>query len=123
MDRLQAFVDAYLSGDSLFRFVYKPVTDELFLEEELEEADNGKFYYVPFKDARELYIEMSFFTDEQQVEMKEILLDALSSPSPISKFEHVVVELDLADNWHARKVAFAKRHVAKWFAEQGLRVD
>ena len=30
MDRIQRFIDAYLLGDSLFRFVYKPTTDELF---------------------------------------------------------------------------------------------
>lgn len=120
MDRLQPFIDAYLTGDSLFRFVYKPVTDELFLEEELDETDNGRFYYVPFKDSRELYSEMSYFADEQTGKLQHILLDALSSPSPISKFEQVVAQTELADAWLARKMAYARRHIQQWFAECGI---
>lgn len=119
MDKLQPFIDAYLTGDSLFRFVYKPVTDELFLEEELDEADNGKFYYVPFKDARELYSEMAYFADEQG-EWKDTLLDALSSPSPISKFEQVIVDTPLKGAWQARKMAYAKLRIQEWFADHGI---
>ncbi|MER2105701.1 MAG: hypothetical protein ABS949_02080 [Solibacillus sp.] len=120
MEPLQPFIDAYLAGDSLFRFVYKPVTDELFLEEELDEADNGKFYYVPFKDSRELYSEMSYFVDEQD-EWQNVLLDALSSPSPISKFEQVVAKTALADAWRARKMSYAKKHLLNWFADHGIK--
>lgn len=121
MDRLQPFIDAYLTGDSLFRFVYKPVTDELFLEEELDETDNGKFYYVPFKDSRELYSEMSYFVDEQQGELQQVLLDALSSPSPISKFEKVIADTELADVWQERKKNYAKKHIISWFADNGIK--
>lgn len=120
MDRFQAFVDAYLAGDSLFRFVYMPATDELFLEEELGEADNGKFLYVPFKDSRELYIEMTYFADEQQGEQKEILYNALSSPSPISKFEKVIAEIGFAEAWEKRKIQYAKKHLLKWFEAHKL---
>lgn len=120
MERLQPFIDAYLAGDSLFRFVYKPATDELFLEDELDEVDNGQFYYVPFKDSRELYSEMSYFVDEQTGELQNALLDALSSPSPISKFEHAVAETKLATDWQARKTSYAKGHILRWFQENGI---
>lgn len=120
MDKLQPFIDAYLTGDSLFRFVYKPVTDELFLEEELDEADNGKFYYVPFKDSRELYSEMAYFADEQGA-WQDVLLDALSSPSPISKFEQVIADTPLLEVWQARKMAYAKKHIREWFADNGMK--
>lgn len=123
MDRMQLFVDAYLKGDSLFRFVYKPSTDELFLEDELEEEDDGKFLYVPFKNSQQLFMEMSYFADEQQGDTREALYDALSSPSPIGKFEKVVTMLQLADVWDERKIAFAKKHLYQWFVEQGLHIE
>lgn len=123
MDRLQAFVDAYLTGDSLFRFVYKPTTKELFLEDELQDSDNGKFLYVPFKNSQELYAEMSYFVDEQTGEVYEKLQDALLSPSPIKKFEQIVREMDMEQKWERRKIAFAKKHLYSWFAEVGLPIE
>ena len=123
MESLQRFVDAYLSGDSLFRFVYKPETDELFLEDELEETDNGKFLYVPFKNAQELFMEMSYFADEQNEAIRNKLYDALTSPSPIGKFEKLLPELELDDAWAERKTQFAKKHLYHWFVEQGLHIE
>ena len=120
MKQLDALIDAFLQGDSLFRFVYMPTTGELFLEDELDEADNGKFVYVPFKDSRELYLEMADFVMEQQGETEAILYSALSSPSPIDKFHKVVGELDLADEWAERKRAFAKRHIEDWLMLNGF---
>lgn len=120
MKQLDALIDAFLQGDTLFRFVYIPETGELFLEDELDEADNGKFAYVPFKDSRELYLEMADFVMEQEGETEEILYSALSSPSPIDKFHKRVAEVGLADEWEARKRAFAKRHIEDWFMLNGF---
>lgn len=123
MDKLQPFIDAYLKGDELFRFVYKPDTDELFLEDDLEEQDNGKFLYIPVKNSREYYMEMAYFTDEQPEIIREVLLDALSSPSPIEKFERIITPSDYAEAWQERKSAYAKKHIYQWFVEQGLHIE
>ena len=121
MDQYAAFVDAYLKGDSLFRFVYVPHRKELFLEEELEEQDDGKFLYVPFKDSRELYLLMGDFSNAQPSEIEEQLFNALSSPSPIEKFEKVVGEIGLGEAWEQQKYAFAKRNIMEWM--QGNQLD
>ena len=121
MDYLQRFIDAYLTGDSLFRFVYNPETDELFLEDELQESDNGKFLYVPFKNAQQLYAEMSYFADEQSGEVGATLQQALLAPSPIKKFEQTVQETPVATLWQARKEAYAKQHILEWLAANRLR--
>ena len=123
MDKLQLLVDAYLSGDSLFRFVYKPATEELFLEDELEESDNGKFLYVPFKNSQELYAEMSYFADEQSGQTYDMLQDALLSPSPIKKFESIIEEAGVAEAWYKRKTDYAKKHLYRWFVEVGLHIE
>lgn len=117
---MDALIDAYLQGDTLFRFVYKPATKELFLAEELDEDDNGKFLYVPFKDSRELYLEMADFMMEQDGEVEAILYSALSSPSPIDKFHKTVEEVGLASQWEKRKRQFAKRHLEDWLMLNGL---
>jgi len=122
MDQVQRFIDAYLLGDSLFRYVYKPSTDELFLEDDLEEKDNGKFLYVPYKNSQELYMEMSYFADEQPTDIREELLKTLMSPSPIGKFEKIIPQLHLEEAWIKRKNAFAKMHLSQWFIEHGLHI-
>lgn len=123
MDHLQAFIDAYLTGNSLFRFVYKPATNEIFLEDELEEDDNGQFFYIPFKNSQELYVEMSYFADEQTGDVYETLQDALLSPSPIKKFEQVVHEIGLSELWQQQKISYAKKHLYAWFVEKGLPIE
>lgn len=120
MNALQLLIDAYLAGDTLFRFVYKPQTEELFLEDELDEQDNGQFLYVPYKDARELYLEMADFVREQQPHIEAILYQALCSPSPIEKFEKQIQKLELGAIWQARKEAFAQRHIEQWLDEVGI---
>lgn len=120
MQQLEALIDAFLQGDSLFRFVYKPDTGELFLEDELDEEDDGKFAYVPFKDSRELYLEMADFVMEQEGEIEAILYSALSSPSPIDKFHKKVVEVGLAEEWEQRKRAFAQKHIKDWLMLNGF---
>lgn len=116
---MESLIDAFLAGDTLFRFVYKPATQELFLEEELEEADNGQFVYVPYKDARDLYMEMTYFADRQGESIEAALYKALSSPSPISKFEKLVEELALASAWQQAKRAFARKYIEVWLRENG----
>lgn len=123
MDQLQRFIDAYLSGDSLFRFVYKPATDELFLEDELEEKDNGKFLYVPFKNSQELYMEMSYFADEQPLYIREKLQKILMCPSPIGKFEKLIAELGIEEAWIRRKGEYAKKHIYHWMIENSLNIQ
>ena len=120
MKQMEALIDAFLQGDTLFRFVYMPETGELFLEDELDESDNGKFAYVPFKDSRELYLEMADFVMEQSGETEEILYSALSSPSPINQFHKKVAEVGLAEVWESRKRAFAKRHIEEWLMYNGF---
>lgn len=117
MTKLDALIDAYLAGDTLFRFVYKPATEELFLEDELDESDNGQFVYVPFKDARELYLEMADFTNRQAHDIEPILYAALCSPSPIDKFEEKVHEIGLDDSWQVCKRDYAARHVKNWLSQ------
>lgn len=117
MTKLDALIDAYLAGDSLFRFVYKPATEELFLEDELDESDDGQFVYVPFKDARELYLEMADFTRMQAHDTEPILYAALCSPSPIDKFHEKVEELGLHDTWEERKRAYAARKLKEWLVQ------
>lgn len=117
---MDALIDAFLQGDTLFRFVYIPDTGELFLEDELEEEHNGRFAYVPFKDSRELYLEMADFVLEQEGEIEEILYSALSSPSPIDQFHKRVTEVGLAEEWDARKRVFAKRHIEEWLMLNGF---
>lgn len=117
MTKLDPLIDAYLAGDTLFRFVYKPATEELFLEDELDERDNGQFVYVPFKDARELYLEMADFTRMQAHDTEPILYAALCSPSPIDKFQHKVEELGLADSWNERKRAYGAKQIQQWLKQ------
>jgi hypothetical protein len=114
MGKYDAFIDAYLKGDSLFRFVYVPSRNELFLEEELEEADNGQFLYVPFKDSQELFTLMANFYHEQDGELEQKLYEALSSPSPIKKFEKTMQELGLQQVWEEKKREYAKKHIVQW---------
>lgn len=120
MKQMDALIDAFLQGDTLFRFVYIPDTGELFLEDELDESDNGKFAYVPFKDSRELYLEMADFVMEQKGEIEEVLYSALSSPSPIDKFHKKVGEVGLAAVWESRKRAFAQRYIEDWLMSNGF---
>jgi len=120
MQQMDALIDAFLQGDTLFRFVYLPATGELFLEDELDEADNGKFANVPFKDSRELYLEMADFVMEQDAETEAFLYKALSSPSPIDKFHKMVGEVGLAEAWEKRKREFAKRHIEDWLMLNGF---
>ena len=120
MSQYEAFIDAYLKGDSLFRFVYVPKRKELFLEDELEEADNGKFLYVPFKDSRELYLKMADFCYAQPPEIEATLYGALSSPSPIGKFHKVVGEIGLADVWEQEKRAFAQTKIQEWMEQHHI---
>ena len=120
MKQYDAFIDAYLKGDSLFRFVYVPERKELFLEDELEEQDNGKFLYVPFKDSRELYLRMATFSDRQSKDIEEKLYRALSAPSPIDQFQKAVKELDLTDTWEREKRAYALENIITWFETHHL---
>lgn len=120
MSKFDAFIDAYLKGDSLFRFVYVPHRKELFLEDDLEEVDNGKFLYVPFKDSRELYLKMGDFCDSQPPELEATLYNALSSPSPIDKFHKVVAEIGLADAWEQEKRAFVRVKIQEWLEQNHI---
>lgn len=120
MTPLDALIDAYLAGDTLFEFVYKPQTEELFLADELDERDNGQFYYVPYKDARQLYLEMADFVREQSTETEAILYAALCSPNPIDKFDAQIEQLQLQQQWQQRKYDFAKKHILQWMVEVGI---
>ena len=123
MGKYDAFIDAFLQGDTLFQFVYVPDRHELFLEEELEEKDNGRFLYVPFKDARDLYLLMGEFSRGKSTAIEEQLFNALSSPSPIEKFEKVVVELSLASEWTKVKRAFAEEQIKQWMLHYKLDIE
>lgn len=117
MGKYDPFIDAFLKGDTLFRFVYIPSRNELFLEEDLEEEDNGKFLYVPFKDSQEIFTLMADYYQQQQGEVEEKLFAALSSPSPIKKFEKTVVELGLQKDWEQIKHSYALKNIVAWLAK------
>ncbi|MER2000952.1 MAG: hypothetical protein ABS882_14385, partial [Lysinibacillus sp.] len=75
------------------------------------------------KNSQELYAEMSYFADEQSGQTYHMLQDALISPSPIKKFENVIEEAGVAEEWHKRKTDYAKKHIYSWFVEVGLHIE
>jgi len=82
------------------------VTDECLEDDlDMEEVENNNDRFISLPSEYEIHEHkmMVAFSNQQPVEIKEILIDVLYSKGAFRKFKDKVFEMDIRDEWFAYK--------------------
>ncbi len=115
---MQQLVDAYLTGEYCFGFVYNRKTKEVYIPLDDEDWEEDEAVVpVPYKESRQMYEVMVDFSNQFSEEIEEVLFRALNNRKPFRQFNEAAGQLGLLEQWDQFVQQFAEQRIKEWLEQ------